>query len=989
MNATPSGHSLESTFAQALEKSDPSERAAYLDQACGADAELRQRVERLLQAHDQAGDFLESPAVQLDPGATAGTPFEPPGPDFQDRPVPGSLIEGPGTQIGPYKLLQEIGQGGMGVVFMAEQEKPVRRRVALKIIKPGMDSAQVVTRFEAERQVLALMDHPNIARVLDAGTTSPHCEGGVWGGGRPYFVMELVKGIPITQYCDEAKLNPRERLELFIPVCQAIQHAHQKGIIHRDVKPSNVMVTLHDGKPVPKIIDFGVAKATDQKLTERTLFTQFGAIIGTPEYMSPEQADLSGLDIDTRSDIFSLGVLLYELLTGTTPLERAKLREAGYAEIMRRIKEEEPPKPSTRLSHSGDRLASIAATRRTEPARLTKLVRGELDWIAIKALEKERTRRYDTANGLARDIQRYLDGDPVEAGPPTASYKLRKLVRKHRAALATVGAFAILLIGASMVSTYLAIRATRAERAAREQAAIAQAVNDFLQQDLLGQADVDNQARPGQKPDPDIKVRTVLDRASERIAGKFNQHPRVEAAIRRTIGRTYHALGLYTSAQTHLEQSLALARRELGDQHGDTLNTMCTVASLYTDQGKYVQAELLYTEALEGLCRIHGEEHPDTLRAMYRLANLFFWRGDFSKAEPLLVSTLRLSRKVLGEDHDTTLITMADLAGLYFEEGKLVESEALTEKAREISRRVRGEDCSMTFYLTAVLAALYQAQGMYAQADELYSQAQEGNRRTRGADDLDTLRWTVFLASSYNDQGKTTQAEELLTEALNGCRRTLGEHHVLTYSTIWARAQTYQTQGRLAEAEMLFTQVLDGYRRTLGGNHVYTLEVLNLLAELYLDERRPEKAEPLLIEAQKIGTSLQDEGTLVAYTAAALARVRLAQRKPSEAEPLARQALAIRQQRHPDLWTRYDALSLVGAALAGQKKFTDAEPLLLQGYEGLKEREERIPFLWRKKRPAEAAARIVDLYDAWGRKDKADEWRKKLQPKDDQTTEKP
>ncbi len=400
-------------FEAALDRTDPAERAAYLDEACAGDTELRQRVEGLLAAHFAPETFMDEPVL-----VEYATPKE--GENLEaatDSIASIAIFEGPGSRIGPHKLLQKVGEGGMGVVYMAEQETPVRRKVALKIIKPGMDSAQVIARFEAERQALALMEHPNIAKVLDAGATDT---------GRPYFVMDLVKGIPITEYCDEAKLSPSERLTLFIPVCQAIQHAHQKGIIHRDIKPSNVMVTLHDGQPVAKIIDFGVAKAIDQRLTERTLFTQYGALIGTPEYMSPEQANLSGLDVDTRSDIYSLGVLLYELLTGTTPLERQKLRDAGYAEVLRRIKEEEPPKPSTRLSHSGDRLASIAATRRTEPARLTKLVRGELDWIVMKALEKERTRRYETANGLARDIQRYLDGDPVEAGPPSASYKLRK-----------------------------------------------------------------------------------------------------------------------------------------------------------------------------------------------------------------------------------------------------------------------------------------------------------------------------------------------------------------------------------------------------------------------------------------------------------------------------------------------------------------------------------------------------------------------------------
>ena len=340
----------------------------------------------------------------------------------------------------------------MGTVYMAEQEKPVRRRVALKVIKPGMDTDQVVARFEAERQALALMDHHNIAKVFDAGATET---------GRPYFVMELVNGIPITDYCDRANLSPRERLDLFIPVCQAIQHAHQKGVIHRDVKPSNILITLHDGKPVPKVIDFGIAKAISQRLTERTMFTQFGAVVGTLEYMSPEQAEMSGMDVDTRTDIYALGVLLYELLTGTTPLQRASLREAAFAEILRRIREEDPQKPSTRISESGEDLASISAHRKTEPVRLARLVRGELDWIVMKALEKDRSRRYETANGFARDIRRYLEGDPVEACPLSASYKLKKFARKHRAALATIGAFAFLLVAATAVSVGLAVRANR------------------------------------------------------------------------------------------------------------------------------------------------------------------------------------------------------------------------------------------------------------------------------------------------------------------------------------------------------------------------------------------------------------------------------------------------------------------------------------------------------------------------------------------------
>ncbi|MGA2658135.1 MAG: serine/threonine-protein kinase [Verrucomicrobiota bacterium] len=479
-----SGGRKQDSLRQALKRKTPLERAAFLDGACGGDAALRVEMEAWLASHEggQRGPGLNGAAGNglLEEGATQVTPT------LLDQ-TP--LTEGPGTVIGRYKLLEQIGEGGFGVVYVAEQQEPIRRQAALKIIKLGMDTRQVVARFEAERQALALMDHPNIAKVFDAGATD---------SGRPFFVMELVKGIPITRYCDQEQLSTRDRLRLFIAVCQAIQHAHQKGIIHRDIKPSNILVTVQEGRPVPKVIDFGIAKATQQRLTEKTLHTQLEQFMGTPAYMSPEQAEMSGLDIDTRSDICSLGVLLYELLVGKTPFDAKELLAAGLDEIRRTIREKEPARPSTRLSLMGkEELSAVAASRQSaadsggqdggalprrryeELKALTGLLRGDLDWIVMKCLEKDRTRRYETANGLARDIERHLNNEPVVARPPSTAYRFQKLVRRNKLAFAAAGSVGIVLLLGIVVSTWQAVRATRAERQQsllREKAVNAQAI---------------------------------------------------------------------------------------------------------------------------------------------------------------------------------------------------------------------------------------------------------------------------------------------------------------------------------------------------------------------------------------------------------------------------------------------------------------------------------------------------------------------------------
>jgi serine/threonine protein kinase/tetratricopeptide (TPR) repeat protein len=611
---------LLTVFSAALECGSAAERQAYLDRACADDPPLRQRVEALLRSHDRAGGFL---GRVPGPAETAGdAPSEATG--LAAEPAASAVI------AGRYKLLERIGEGGMGEVHLAQQTEPIRRLVAVKLIKPGMDSRQVLARFEAERQALALMDHPNIAKVLDAGTTG-EVAGGGWRvagrdenealspstrhappatpSGRPYFVMELVKGTPITRYCDENRLTPRERLELFLPVCQAVQHAHQKGVIHRDLKPSNVLVAPHDGRPVVKVIDFGIAKAVGQPLTDRTLVTGLGAVVGTPEYMSPEQAELNNLDIDTRSDIYGLGVLLYELLTGTTPLTNRRVKEAALLEILRVIREEEPPRPSARLSTTLE-LPSIAAVRGVEPARLSRLVRGELDWIVMKALEKDRNRRYETANGFAMDVQRYLADEPVQACPPSVGYKLRKFLRRNKGPVLAAAVFVLLLAAGIVGTTTALVRALAAERRARterdekEEARrqTRQALNtmtDEVLEDLLGR-------QPQLTEEHRAFLKKVLAYHAEFAAAKADdpvgRQGRAQGYSR--VGLLHQRLGEYQDAETAYREALAVSDR-LAKDFPDQLDFRRDLAASYGNLGNLLsltgrpkEAEAAYRDAL-------------------------------------------------------------------------------------------------------------------------------------------------------------------------------------------------------------------------------------------------------------------------------------------------------------------------------------------------------------------------------------------------------
>ncbi len=556
------------------------------------------------------------------------------------RDEPSSAVQTPsqpimGSTVGPYKLLQKLGEGGMGVVYMAEQEKPVRRMVALKIIKPGMDSSQVIARFESERQALAMMDHHHIAKVLDAGTTD---------AGRPYFAMELVRGVPITDYCDRNKLRPQERLEMFVAICHAIQHAHQKGIIHRDIKPSNVLVTLYDGKPVPKVIDFGIAKATHQKLTDRTMFTGIGQIVGTLEYMSPEQAEMNQLDIDTRSDVYSLGVMLYELLTGSTPITKKQLRKVGLEEMLRTIRETEPPKPSTRLSDSADVLPSISSVRKTEPAKLSKFVRGDLDWIVMKALEKDRTRRYETANGLAADVQRFLSDEAVEACPPSAGYRFRKFARRNKTALATGATIAAILLAATFVSSGLAVWAMRAARLASANEARAQAAAAAEQrQRSLAQSNAERAAREATKSKavasflkemlngvgPSVALgrdtamlKEILEKTLNRLETDLAEQPEVQAELRSTIGHVFSQLGQHEDAEEQHREALRLYRGIHGRAHVQIAAELHHVGNALAKQIRYSQGMDQLQAGLEMRRSLLGDNHVDVARSLYSIAEL-------------------------------------------------------------------------------------------------------------------------------------------------------------------------------------------------------------------------------------------------------------------------------------------------------------------------------------------------------------------------------
>ena len=722
------------------------------------------------------------PGAPKSPDSTWVSGLESLVPDDDQAPAP------PEVRIGPYRLVEKLGEGGMGTVWVAEQTEPVRRRVALKVIKAGMDSELILQRFEAERQALALMDHRSIATVLDAGTSD---------AGLPYFVMELVKGVPITTYCDERKASVRERLKLFEAVCHAIQHAHQKGIIHRDIKPANVLVSTQDGEPVPKVIDFGVAKALHhQRLTDRPMFTEIGALVGTLEYMSPEQTELNTLDIDTRADVYALGVLLYVLLAGTTPLDAKRVRSAPLSETLRLIREEDPPKPSARLTQSGESLPELAAQRHADPSRLTREVRGELDWIVMKALEKDRTRRYEGASALARDVERYLHHQPVEAAPPTTRYRVAKFLRRHRVGALSAAAGVVLLVAGAAVSTWQAVRAMRAERNAA-------AVSEFLQNDLLGQADLANQTGEGAGRDPDVKVRTLLDRAARTIEGKFREQPLTEAAIRLTVGKAYRALGHYPEAQRQLERSVELFDANLGPDHPDTLRSKSSLAYLYGAQAKFDQAERLSLDVVKSQAARLGENHPDTLTSKNDLAQQYRAQKKYDQAEPLYLQVIQADTATLGADHPETLRARNNLAALYRDQQRYDKAEPLYSDVVRARTLKLGADHPDTLVSKNGLAWVYKEEARYEEAEALFQEVVLARTAKLGADHPDTLTTKNNLALLYQARKRYDLAEPLFREVVEGSRRKLGPAHHDTRQRILNLVLCYEQLGQTARAEAL------------------------------------------------------------------------------------------------------------------------------------------------------------------------------------------
>ncbi len=818
-------------------------------------------------------------------------------------------------QIGLYRILERLGQGGMGTVFLAEQEKPIRRKVALKIIKLGMDTQEVVGRFESERQALALMNHRSIAQVYDAGATDD---------GRPYFVMEYVRGIPITDYCDKNRLRVRERLDIFKSVCLAIQHAHQKGIVHRDIKPSNVLVTEEDGKAVPKVIDFGVAKATSQRLTEKTVFTKHGVLIGTPEYMSPEQAEMTELDIDTTTDIYSLGVILYELLSGTLPFELERLRQAAFNEIQRIIREEEPPRLSTRISRLGDTSTEIAKKRRTDLTSLRRELQGDLEWITMKAMEKNRIRRYATASEFAADVEHYINREPVVARPPSVVYKMSRFISRHKLAVGFSAFLLVVLVAFGVVMTI------QAGRIARE-AAVAKQISDFL----VGLFEVSD---PTQTQGETITVREILDRGAEKIEQELSGNPKTKARLQNIMGNVYKTLALYDRAAIQLEQALELRKNQFGENHPLVAESFHDLAIVYTGQAKKDKEEVraLLERSLEIREKSLGPNHPDVAESLLSLARSYGSDGQRDRQEELIRRAVAIYENKFGVESLETAGALYELGFILGLQAKHEESDPLFQRVLEIREKKLGPNHSDVAKVLGFISSAYKRRGEYADAEAIEKRIVEINEKVYGADHPVFAGSLSALAWFYAEQGKHDLADEYFERSIAIEEKSLGPNHLDIAASLNNFAFLYKTLYMYDKSEGYYKRAIVIREKAKGPDDPALVNSLNSLADLYQMQEKYDQAESLYSRGLTIREkALGPDHREVASSLGGLASIFWAKKEYARAEPLLTRQLEILEKQPGADGTSYRPTRELGYALGSfssfyyeQRKFPRADEML-------------------------------------------------------------